>query len=122
MRGRLLLSFCSWILIWAALSILGVRSAPALGFVYGILSFVPGVGPVIAAIPGILIALILGSSWIPLPNLWFALLVTFTYIMLEQFENLYLLPRVVGRRVSLHPGVIIVGAVVGDELAGAGIP
>jgi HAD superfamily hydrolase (TIGR01549 family) len=39
-------------------------------------------------------------------------------VLLEQFENLYLLPRVVGRRVALHPGVVIVGAVVGGELAG----
>jgi HAD superfamily hydrolase (TIGR01549 family) len=117
-RGRLLLSLLMSFLIWAALSILGVRSAPALGFVYGILSFVPGVGPVIAAIPGVLIALILGSSWIPLPNLGFAFVVAGTYIMLEQFENFYLLPRIMGRRVALHPGVVIVGAVVGAELAG----
>jgi predicted PurR-regulated permease PerM/phosphoglycolate phosphatase-like HAD superfamily hydrolase len=117
-RGRLLLSLVMGFLIWAALSILGVRNAPALGVLYGILSFVPGVGPVIAAIPGVLIALILGSSWLPLPNLWFALLVTGTYVLLEQFENLYLLPRVVGRRVALHPGAVIVGAVVGAELAG----
>ena len=117
-RGRLLLSLLMAFLIWAALSILGVRSAPALGFVYGILSFVPGVGPVIAAIPGVLIALILGSSWIPLPNLWFALVVAGAYILLEQFENFYLLPRIMGRRVALHPGVVIVGAVVGAELAG----
>jgi HAD superfamily hydrolase (TIGR01549 family) len=117
-RGRLLLSLLMGFLIGVVLSILGVRSAPALGFLYGILSLVPGVGPVIAAIPGVLIALILGSSWIPLPNLWFALLVTGIYILLEQFENIYLLPRVVGRRVALHPGVVIVGAVVGGELAG----
>jgi HAD superfamily hydrolase (TIGR01549 family) len=118
-RGRLLLSLLMGLLVGVALSILGVRSAPALGFLYGILSLVPGVGPVIAAIPGVLIALILGSSWIPLPNLWFALLVTGVYLFLEQIvENMYLLPRVVGRRVALHPGVVIVGAVVGGELAG----
>jgi HAD superfamily hydrolase (TIGR01549 family) len=44
--------------------------------------------------------------------------VTGAYVLLEQFENLYLLPRVVGRRIFLHPGVVIVGAVVGAELAG----
>jgi HAD superfamily hydrolase (TIGR01549 family) len=118
-RGRLLLSVVMGFLVGTTLSILGVRSAPALGFLYGVLSLVPGVGPVIAAIPGVLIALILGSSWIPLPNLWFALLVTGVYLFLEQFvENMYLLPRVVGRRIALHPGVVIVGAVVGGELAG----
>jgi HAD superfamily hydrolase (TIGR01549 family) len=117
-RGRLLLSLLMGFLIWAALSILGVRSAPALGFLYGLLSLVPAIGPVIAAIPGVLIALILGSSWIPLPNLWFAALVGAIYLLLDQLENLYLLPRVVGRRVSLHPAVVIIGAVIGAEVAG----
>jgi predicted PurR-regulated permease PerM/phosphoglycolate phosphatase-like HAD superfamily hydrolase len=117
-RGRLLLSLLMGLMIGAALSILGVRSAPALGFLYGLLSLVPAVGPVIAAIPGVLIALILGSSWLPLPNLWFAVLVAIVYLLLDQFENLYLLPRMVGRRVALHPAVVIVGAVVGAELAG----
>jgi HAD superfamily hydrolase (TIGR01549 family) len=117
-RGRLLLSLLMGFMIWAALSILGVRSAPALGFLYGLLSLVPAIGPVIAAIPGVLIALILGSLWLPIPNLWFAVLVAIVYLLLDQFENLYLLPRMVGRRVSLHPGVVIVGAVVGAELAG----
>jgi HAD superfamily hydrolase (TIGR01549 family) len=117
-RGRLLLSVLMGFLVWAALSILGVRSAPALGFLYGLLSLVPAIGPVIAAIPGVLIALILGSAWLPLPSLWFAVLVAAVYLLLDQFENLYLLPRVVGRRVSLHPAVVIVGAFVGAELAG----
>jgi HAD superfamily hydrolase (TIGR01549 family) len=117
-RGRLLLSLFMGFLIWAALSIVGVRNAPALGFLYGLLSLVPAVGPVIAAIPGVLIALILGSSWIALPNVWFAVIVVGIYLLLDQFENLYLLPRMVGRRVALHPGVVIVGAVVGAQLAG----
>jgi HAD superfamily hydrolase (TIGR01549 family) len=117
-RGRLLLSLLMGFLIWAILTILGVRSAPALGFLRALLGLVPAVGPVIAAIPAVLIALILGSSWLPLGNLWFALLVTGVYIVVEQIEELYLLPRVVGRRVALHPAVVIIGAAVGAQLAG----
>jgi phosphoglycolate phosphatase len=100
------------------MTILGVRNAPVLGLISGVLEFVPAIGPVIAAIPGILIALFLGSSWLPLPNIWFAVLVGFTYVLLQQFENLYLVPRVVGRRVRLHPAVVIVGALAGLQLGG----
>ncbi len=117
-RGRLLLSLMMGLIVWAMLSLLGVRNAPALGFLHGLLSFVPAVGPVVAAIPGILIALILGSTWLPLPNIWFAVLVTAFYLVLEQLDNLFLLPRIVGRRVALHPAIVIVGVVVGAELAG----
>ena len=67
---------------------------------------------------GTLIALIFGSSWLPLPELWFAALVALFYILLSQFENVYLAPRVVGRRISLHPVVVIVGAVAGAEMIG----
>ena len=57
------------------------------------MEFVPAIGPVVAAVPSIMIAIFLGSSWIPIPNLWFALVVGLTYFLLQQFENLYLVPR-----------------------------
>ncbi len=45
---------------------------------------------------------------------WWAL----TYFLLQQFENLYLVPRVVGSRVRLHPAVVIVGVLAGLQLGG----
>ena len=59
-----------------------------------------------------------GSSWLPIPNLWFALVVGLTYFLLQQFETLYLVPRVVGSRVRLHPAAVIVGVVAGLQLGG----
>jgi len=117
-RGQLILGMAMGLIVWLSMTILGVRNAPALGLLSGFLEFVPGVGPVIAAVPGILIALILGSTWLPLPNLWFAIVVALTYILLSQFENLYLLPRVIGSRVALHPAVVIIGALAGAQLGG----
>lgn len=117
-RGHLIMGLTMGIIVWAVTSILGIRSAPALGLLSGLMEFVPGVGPVIGAIPGVLIALILGSTWLPLPNLWFALLVALIYFLITQFEGLYILPRVVGRRVFLHPVVVITGALAGAEIGG----
>lgn len=117
-RGQITLGIIIGVTVWIVTSILGVRSASALGLISGILEFVPGIGPVIAAVPGILIALILGSSWLPLPHLWFALLVGLFYFLLQQLENLYLLPRIVGSRVRLHPAVVIFGALAGAQLGG----
>ncbi len=116
--GQLGVAFIMGVVVWLTMTILGVRNAPVLGLISGVLEFVPAIGPVIAAIPGILIALTLGSSWLPLPNIWFAALVGFTYFALQQFENLYLVPRVVGRRVQLHPAAVIVGALAGFQLGG----
>lgn len=116
--GQLGLAFIMGIIVWLTMTILGVRNAPVLGLISGIMEFVPAIGPVLAAIPGVLIALFLGSSWLQLPGIWFAVLVGFTYFALQQFENLYLVPRVIGRRVRLHPAAVIVGALAGLQLGG----
>jgi HAD superfamily hydrolase (TIGR01549 family) len=117
-RGHLIMGLTMGIIVWLATSLLGIRSAPALGLLSGLMEFVPGVGPVVGAIPGFLIALILGSTWLPLPHLWFAMLVALVYFLITQFEGLYVLPRVVGRRVFLHPVVVITGALAGAEIGG----
>jgi phosphoglycolate phosphatase-like HAD superfamily hydrolase len=117
-RGQLLLALIVGVVVWISMTVLGVRNAPVLGLISALFEFVPSIGPVIAAVPGVLIALVLGSSWLPLPNPWFAVLVAFVYFLIQQVENLYLLPRIVGARIRLHPAVVIIGALVGGSLAG----
>ena len=117
-RGQFFVAFIMGVTVMVTMGILGVRNAAVLGLISGIMEFIPAIGPVIAAIPGILIAAFLGSSWLPIPNLWFALVVGVTYFLLQQFENLYLVPRIVGSRVQLHPAVVIVGVLAGLRLGG----
>lgn len=117
-RGQLLLSLIVGVVVWLSMSILGIRNAPVLGLISALFEFVPSIGPVIAAVPGVLIALVLGSTWIPLPNTWFAVLVGLVYFLIQQVENLYLLPRIVGARIRLHPVVVIIGALAGNAVAG----
>ena len=117
-RGQLLLSLIVGLVVWILMSILGVGNAAALGLIAAFMEFIPAIGPVLAAVPAILIALILGSTWLPLPNIWFAVSVALVYFVVQQVENLYLLPKVVGSRVRLHPAIVIVGALAGAQLAG----
>ena len=117
-RGQFGVAFIMGITVMVTMGALGVRNAAVLGLISGVMEFVPAIGPVIAAVPGVLIAIFLGSSWLPIPNLWFALVVGLTYFLLQQFENLYLVPRVVGSRVRLHPAVVIVGVLAGLQLGG----
>jgi HAD superfamily hydrolase (TIGR01549 family) len=117
-RGQFIAGFVMGVMIAVALSILGVRNGLALGLLAMIGEFIPGIGPFIAAVVGILIALTFGSSWLPISHLGFAVIVLAVYVMFGQFQNLYIVPRVVGRRVDLHPIVIIIGALIGAELLG----
>ena len=117
-QGQFVMNSVIGIIVWILMSILGVRNAPALGLLAAVMEFVPGIGLTIAAIPSVLIALIIGSSWLPIPNLAFGIIVALTYVVLGQIENAYLMPRIVGRRISLHPAIVIVGAAAGAQIAG----
>lgn len=117
-RGQLILGAIVGLIVWLTMTFLGVRNAPALGLLSAIMEFVPAVGPVLAAIPGVVLALFLGSAWLPLPNPWFAVLVAAVYFLIQQIENYYLLPHVVGSRIRLHPAIVIIGALAGAQLGG----
>jgi phosphoglycolate phosphatase len=84
----------------------------------GLLEVVPNFGPVIATIPAVIIALLRGSSYLPISNFWFAVLVVGLYILIQQVENNYLVPRIMSRRLQLHPVVVFIGMLGGATLAG----
>jgi predicted PurR-regulated permease PerM len=98
--------------------VVGVRNALILGIIAGVLEIIPNIGPAVAAIPAVLIAYFQGSTYLPLSNGWFALLVIGLYVVIQQLENNILVPRIIGRSLNLHPLVVIIGAIAGASLAG----
>lgn len=89
---------------------IGMPAPMALGALAGLLSFVPNIGPVVAAIPGLLLALGTG----PLMALW-ALGV---YIVAQLIESNVITPLVDQYAVAVPPGVLIVTQFVFATLAG----
>jgi predicted PurR-regulated permease PerM len=98
--------------------LLGNSAWPVLGIISGLMEVVPGLGPLLALIPGVLVALIGGSSHLPVSNLVFALIVLVFYEAVQVFENNIIMPRVIGRSVELNPLVILVGMFVLGRLMG----
>jgi predicted PurR-regulated permease PerM len=122
-RGQLLLSIVVAILFIIVGLILGLPFAIAMGILAGILEFLPSVGHSIWLITASLLAFFIGSSWIPLPNWAFMLIVIGIHLVYEQFDYNYLIPRIVGRMIHLPTLVIILGIYAGAILAGViGIP
>ena len=117
-RGQLILCLAVGFVVGVVMAVVGLPNAVALGALAGVLEVLTNIGPVIAAIPAVLIALFQGSTYLPLPPFWFALLVTGLYILIQQVENNYLVPRIIGRSLNLHPVVVIVAVVAGANLAG----
>ncbi|HYN89950.1 MAG TPA: AI-2E family transporter [Ardenticatenaceae bacterium] len=118
LRGQVVLSIVIGTAVTLALLILGVPNALLLGLLAGILEMIPNVGPFIAMVPALLIALFNGSTNWELSNGLFALLVIGTYTLIQQVENNYLVPRIIGRSVHLHPVVILLGAIAGASIGG----
>ena len=100
------------------MGILGVRYVLLLALTSGLMEFVPTIGPVLASMLGVIVALIFGSSWLPLSNWLVAVIVALAYILIFQIEQIYLLPRIVGRRVRLHPAIVFAGTVIGASQIG----
>jgi predicted PurR-regulated permease PerM len=122
-RGQLLLSIVVAILFIIVGFILGLPFAFAMGILAGILEFLPSIGHGIWLVTASLLAFFLGSSWIPLPNWAFMLIVIGFHLIYEQFDINYLIPRIVGRMIHLPALVIILGIFAGAILAGVlGIP
>ena len=117
-RGQLVLCVAIGIVTGTAMWLLGVHYAVWLGILAGILEIVPNIGPVLAAIPAILLAVFQGSARFDINYVWFALLVALTHFLIQQVENHYFVPRIIGRSVNLHPVVTIVGVLVGANLVG----
>jgi predicted PurR-regulated permease PerM len=103
---------------WLGLTVLGIPGAPYLGIISGLLEIVPNIGPVIATIPAVVVALLQGSTYLRVSPLFLALLVVAFYTLVQQFENNLIVPRVLGKAMNLPPLVVMTGALVGAEVGG----
>ena len=98
--AMLVVGFATGIGLW----LLGMPSAFVLGLLAGLLEFIPFAGPIIAAIPAVLLALVVG----PEMALWVAGL----YLLVQQFEGNVLSPMIQQYAVDL-PGVVLLFSLIG---------
>ena len=110
LRGRLFLGMVIGVVSSIFFTVMGVRFALFLGLIAGIFEMIPSIGPTLGAIPAILVAL----AQDPTLALWVAL---FAFVV-QQVENLFLTPQVLGESVKLHSVVIMVVLIIGSEIAG----
>lgn len=118
-RGQVVLGIIVGITVWIAMTVVGLPNAGIMALLAGLLEVIPTFGPILATIPALLIAFFQGSTYLPLSNFWFSVLVLGIYLLIQQIENAYLVPRIMGRRLMLHPVVIFIGVLAGGLLFGA---
>jgi predicted PurR-regulated permease PerM len=121
-RGQLALMFIVGVIfsiVWLAI---GLPGAVVLGILTGLFSLVPEIGPLVAGAMAVAVAFLAGSLYLPLSNGWFALLAAGLYLVLINFKNIWLRPRIMGRSVNLNEGLVfvaIIAAVIFGGVLGA---
>jgi predicted PurR-regulated permease PerM len=108
--GKLFTSILIGFLFYLGLLIINVQYAPLFAVVVGVLNMIPYFGPILGAIPAILITLIDD----PVKALWVGILI----LVVQQFDGNVLAPSVLGKIVELNPFWVLVSVVVGGSMFG----
>ncbi len=110
LQGQLFLGLIVGSMVYIGLYFLDVKYALILALLAGIFEIFPYIGPVLAAIP----AIIIGFLQAPILGLWVVIL----YVAVQQIENYFIVPLVIGKVVELNPIAVILALLIGGKLGG----
>jgi predicted PurR-regulated permease PerM len=116
-RGQLFLgvtvgaaTFAGLIFLSATVDPIFGRFAILLSVVAGVFELLPIIGPILAAIPAVLLALTAGLD--------VGIAAVILYTAIQQVENYFLVPKIQGDAVELHPSAVMFALIVGAAIAG----
>lgn len=109
-RGQIVISIIMGILVFSGMYLLGVDYPLVLGLLATLTETIPIVGPVIGAIPAILLAYIISPA--------LAVKVIVFYILIQQIENHLIVPNIMGHTIDLHPIVVVISLLIGGHIYG----
>lgn len=111
-RGQLLLMLIVGVLNYIGFRIIGLEFAVPLAILAFLFEIVPNIGPTLAALPAILIALTISP--------FHALATAGWCLLVQQLENSIFVPRVMKKIVGVNPLISILSLAIGLKLAGIG--
>ena len=120
LRGQLLLMAIVGVTFTIAWTVIGIPGALVLGVVAGFLTLIPDVGPFLAAVLAIGVALLEGSnwSWMPASSFIVALIALAIYLILITIKNFWLRPFIMGRSVHMHEALVLISIILATILWG----
>ncbi len=111
LQGQIILGLVVGLLVYLVLKVVGIPHPLVLAVFAGFFEIIPIFGPIISAIPAVLIGFVdfgIGTG----------VLLIFLYVIIQQLENQVLYPLVVKKVVGISPIIVILGLVIGAKLAG----
>lgn len=111
-RGQLFLMLFIGVCNFIIYLLIGVRTPLPFALWAGLCELIPMIGPLIGVLPAIVVSLTAGLF------LQALLVFLFGYLLLQQVEVHFVLPRVLGRAVGLSPVLVIIALLIGAKLLG----
>lgn len=108
--GKMIDSLIIGILCWIAMTVLDIPYALIISVIVGVTNMIPYFGPFIGAVPGVVLLIIV--------DIKFAVIFGILIFILQQFDGLYLGPKILGESTGLRPIWIIFAITVGGWIAG----
>ncbi|PJE52061.1 hypothetical protein COV27_00585 [candidate division WWE3 bacterium CG10_big_fil_rev_8_21_14_0_10_39_14] len=110
LRGQFILMCIVGGATYVGLLLLGIKYAAPLALIAGLLEVVPMLGPIISAVPGIIV----GFSISPVTGLGVLAL----YLAIQQLENNIIVPKVMQKTVGFSPLITLLALLIGGKLFG----
>lgn len=110
LAGRFISMTVVGVLVGLGLWALGMPVPVSLGFIAAVLCFIPYIGPILSAVPALLLAFGQG--------LWMVVYVAILYLVVQTVESYFITPMIQERAVSLPPGYLVIAQVLGGVLFG----
>lgn len=121
-RARFLEAAIVGFVVWVGLQISGFPYASILALFAAVTNLIPYVGPIIGAVPAILIAMISDESVISATMAQTAslnlIIVTSIYFFAQLVDVVFIIPLVVAKIVNLHPVTVVIVIIVGSQVMG----
>ena len=111
MKGMLLSMVLITILIAVGLSIVGIPVALILALIAGMLKLIPNIGSLVAMIPGVLLALTIGTNT--------AVVVAIIYIVSQTIVSNIVTPLIQKKMINLPPALTLISQLIMGTLSGA---
>lgn len=110
LRAMFILMAIVGTLVYLSLTVIGIKFAFLLGVFAGLFEIIPVVGPIFAAVPGVILGLLQSPAT--------GLMVLLVYIVVQQIENHVFVPLIMQKAIGLNPIVIIISLLIGGTLGG----
>src|SRR3972149_6009969 len=118
LRGQLLLMLSIFLMTAIVLSVVGLRHALPLALIAAFLEIIPIIGPIVAAVPAVVIAVFQEPTPLGLSGVAYPMLIIGVYVLIQQTENHLLVPNIIGRSAALHPAAVVFAVLAGATIGG----